>query len=720
MRRFPVLASPFAALASRPKLALGLVRLLMVTTLVTVLLASLYLQSAFDSLRAGNLSARNTNLAARSIQISLRQALADERLASLAASPAALRDATRRFNDDVRETLDRLAALDVHKTKPNSPLRASAALLRNAVPPALSRLRRLVPGQPGAIASGTDVTILVEPDRLIELVTADTLAAQLATVHRIEHRERLDIAAPLAALTLFVVLLGGSATRLIEGRQRLHAARRAASHQAQLLIGAVEHMRDGVAVFDAQDRLILGNGRLGSVAGLPDVLTAEQTSYGAMAASLAGAEPKLLDGPRPVPGEPVAGEMRVGDRVLAVYRSAMPNGSQMLTISDVTERIAAEELVRRAQRMEALGRLTGGVAHDFNNLLQALTANLEVLSVEVADMCEPRLTGLTTEALNAVERGTRLTRHLLAFARRQELAAVALDTSTIVRALRDLLARTLGDAIDVRLTAEHDLWPVFADAAGLENALLNLALNGRDAMPDGGTLSIDARNHADGDEQWVRIEVADEGAGMTPDQLARAVEPFYTTKTVGAGVGLGLSLVDGFARQSGGRFRLDSELGRGTNAILELPRAPAAPAPSPSPPPLQVGHGETVLLVEDDPVVSRASREALEQLGYEVVEAANAMSACIRLEHDGLRPDLMFTDVMMPGPLDVVDLARRARALIPTLPILFNTGDVEARVLAGIVFDDRMRLIAKPWRLAEVSSQIRFLLDQPELALAKP
>ena len=204
---------------------------------------------------------------------------------------------------------------------------------------------------------------------------------------------------------------------------------------------------------------------------------------------------------------------------------------------------------------------------------------------------------------------------------------------------------------------------------------------------------------------------------MTRDQIARAVEPFYTTKSVGAGVGLGLSLVDGFARQSGGRFRLESELGRGTQAILDMPRASAGPVANEAVASVERGSGETVLLVEDDPVVCRAAREALEQLGYRVVEAADALSACRRLEEDRLRPDLMFTDVMMPGPLDVADLARRARALMPNLPILFNTGDVEARVLSGVVFDERTLLVVKPWRLAEMSHQLRILLDRSAPAL---
>ncbi len=712
----------FAILAERPHLALGLVRLLMVVALMTLLSASLTLQTVFDSLRANNMGAVTDVVTASRVELLLQQGLAAEREARLAPDAGALVAATGRF-DRVSDAIGSRIRDFVAPPRSWAPaLAASATALRRAVPLAMQALRGLIPARPGAgagLGGQADGALIANASGAAERVSRDALAWRITFIDRIQRRERFGIAGSLAALTCFIVLLGGSATRLIEGRLILFAARRTATQQTQLLAGAVDHMRDGVAVFDVDDRLVLSNDRLGPVIGVAEAL-ALHTPYAALAASLAHADPPLLGAPRPAIGTPVSGEMRVGKRVLAVYRSAMPAGFQMVTVSDVTERVAAEEMVRRAQRMEALGRLTGGVAHDFNNLLQALSANLEVMSAETSGL-PGRMSALTAQALGAVDRGSRLTRHLLAFARRQELAAVPLDTAAILLGLRDLLDRTLGDEIAVELSIEKGLWPVLADAAGLENALLNLALNGRDAMAQGGRLSMTARNDMssgpDGDR--VVIEVVDGGIGMTEDQIARAVEPFYTTKAVGAGVGLGLSLVDGFARQSGGQFRLESEPGRGTRAILLLPRAPSAVASAPPVPIAAPGRGETILLVEDDPVVSRATREALEQLGYRVVGAADARSAC-RLLEDGVRPDLLFTDVMMPGPLDVGDLAARARALMPALPILFNTGDTEARVLATLRLDERMLVVAKPWRLAEISTRIRALLDrEPALAVSE-
>ena len=289
-----------------------------------------------------------------------------------------------------------------------------------------------------------------------------------SVIASIRRGERIDLAASLAALTMFVILLGGGAGRLIESRQRLLAARRIATEQAQLLHASVNHMRDGVAVFDAQDRLILSNGRLAEVAGLPEALAAAGASYTALQSAFAEADPPLLGQARPKEGAPVVGEMRIPGRVLAVYRSHMPQGGQMLTLSDVTQRVEAEDMARRAQRTDVLGRLTGGVAHDFNNLLQALSAGLDVLAAETQDAGLQAVHARIVEAQGAVDRGTRLTRHLLAFARRQQLASITLDTRALLSGLEDLLARTLGDTFELVLTVEPDLWPVLADPAALE------------------------------------------------------------------------------------------------------------------------------------------------------------------------------------------------------------------------------------------------------------
>jgi signal transduction histidine kinase/FixJ family two-component response regulator len=711
------LRTAIETLANRPKLALTWARLLMVTTLATVLSGSLYLQSAFDTLRSRNIDAFSLILASRNLQWALECAVADERLARIAGTPAELTLARQDFAHARGEVADAVAGIVAPGVRHLAAGKATA--LEQAADAAVDRLDRLIPGSPigRSAADDTDAALIANPVAIAQSIVRSATVTRQAAIARIQWRERLTLALAMLALTLFIILLGGSTARLVKGRVRLLEARRQATHQADLLGGVVEHMRHGVAVFDANDRLTLSNSHLAPVGGLPDELAAPGTFYRAVAGHLSGAEPPLLAIGRPEPGRPVAGEMRLGDRALSVYRTAMPGGGQMLTLADVTERIAAEELIRRAQRMESLGRLTGGVAHDFNNLLQALSTNLEILAAGLSSGGDGRLSALASEAIGAVERGTRLTRHLLAFARRQALASMPLDTDAMLRSLKDLLDRTLGDPIQIGLSIEPGLWPVLADAAGLENALLNLALNARDAMPHGGRLAIAARNEAGADAQSVRITVTDTGVGMTPAQLATAIEPFFTTKPVGVGVGLGLSLVDGFARQSGGWFRLESSVGVGTTAILQLPRAAEAPAADDAAAaPLMRGADELVLLVEDDPVVCRATSEAVEELGYRVVTARDAKTACQMLEAEGLRPDLLFTDVMMPGAIDVSDLAIRARALMPTLPILFNTGDIEAGILNAIVFDDRMRLIAKPWRLSDISRELRRLLGTPDRA----
>ena len=694
------------------RLMLGLIRVLMAASLLTVLGGSLYFEKTFDSLRATSIAAVETVLTGRQLSLALEAALADERLARLARDAATLRAATIRFDADAARGMRALDVL-VAPTIARAPFDGGAMV---DVPTTLTRLRRLLPGAPGMSAQAApvdDQQVLDASDAAIRMVTDRALDVRRAGIARIRRRERLDLATSLTALTLFVVLLGGSAARLVVGRQRLLAARRTATEQAQLLDASVNHMRDGVAVFDSADRLILSNGRLAEVGGLPDPLVAAGTSFEAFSAAFAEADPPLLEQARPRVGAPVSGEMRVGGRVIAIYRSHMPSGGQMLTLSDVTQRVEADELVRRAQRMDVLGRLTGGVAHDFNNLLQALAAGLDVLAAETEGAGLPAIHTRINEAQGAVERGTRLTRHLLAFARRQQLASVTLDTRALLTGLEDLLARTLGDAFELLLHVSPDLWPVEADPAALENAVINLVLNGRDAMPDGGRLVLDARNEPADDPTagQVRITVTDHGTGMTAEQMARAVEPFYSTKAFGAGTGLGLSLVDGFARQSGGAFSLAAVTGGGVEATLRLPRAASGPPAAAAPVRAARGRGEAVLLVEDDPAVCRASREALEQLGYAVTEACDAGAAWRLLDQYGLRPDLLFSDVMMPGPMDVAALVRQARGLLPDLPIVFNTGDVEARVLTEVRFDDRMKLLAKPWRLAEMSRQLRDLLD---------
>ena len=296
--------------------------------------------------------------------------------------------------------------------------------------------------------------------------------------------------------------------------------------------------------------------------------------------------------------------------------------------------------------------------------------------------------------------------------RREELVVAAVDTASVLRSIAAVLARTLGDAITVRLDVANEVGPTLGDRAQLEDALLNVALNARDAMPNGGTLTMSAADAPSAvGSPLGRIDVADTGVGLTPERIARATEPFYATGTRERGAGLGLSLVHGYAARSGGTVALSSEPGTGTVVTLRLPRAPTAPGPEHAGAIAAVEHGqgEIVLLVEDDRSVLDAVAATLDHLGFAVTTAENADAAWSLMEH-GLRPQLLFSDVMMPGRIDVAELIRRARLRYPGLPVLLNTGDLRTDVLRQVVLDDRTRLLGKPWRLGELSRLLRALL----------
>ena len=562
-------------------------------------------------------------------------------------------------------------------------------------------------------------------------------------------REQAVFLIVLVSGVAVVLLLGTASLALLVGRDRLLRAQRAVGMQAAQWRATVENLHDGVAVFDAAGGLVQWNRSLAPLTAFPAALLRQGAPFerfaeaaadwvppiladtGLADAGLAEAEraDTALDPVQPRALQPVV-EVQAGGRVLEVWRNAMPGGGQMLTIGDVTRRVAAEAIARQAQKMEVLGQLTGGVAHDFNNLLQVVSANLELMAARIDAAEAPPagwLRGRVLAAMDGVDRAARLTGHLLAFARRQPLAPEPLDAARLLMGLEDMLRRALGPTVAVELAIAAGLWPLRADAQQLENALLNLAVNGRDAMagvpPAQARLVIEARNAildkaqcADDPElmagQYVVISVVDRGCGMTAEQAARAVEPFYTTKPAGQGTGLGLSMAYGFARQSGGQLKLDSTPGRGTAVRLYIPRSPAPPPTLdvlPARPAL--GQGEMVLLVEDDPAVRGAAILALRGLGYAVEEAADADAAMAVLDA-GLRPDLLFTDVMMPGRLDAPTLAKRALELRPGLAVVFTTGYSD-RVLAGeAALDAQIHLVHKPWRIGDVASTLRLALDQ--------
>jgi len=388
--------------------------------------------------------------------------------------------------------------------------------------------------------------------------------------------------------------------------------------------------------------------------------------------------------------------------------------------TDITARLAVERQLRQSQRLQAVGQLTGGVAHDFNNLLTVILGNSEMLVESLAS--QPRLQHLAGMVQTASERAAELTNRLLAFARQQALEPLSTDVAALVMGMRGLMERTLGEDVDIRLAKAEGLWNALVDGPQLEAALLNLAINARDAMPDGGNLTVELSNaqldqdYADWNDEvapgsYVMVAVSDNGIGMPPEVVARAFEPFFTTKDVGKGSGLGLSMVFGFIKQSQGHVQIYSEQGQGTTVRLYLPRAMSSGESLVSPPDAAVTGGtERVLLVEDDSLVRRHVRGQLETLGYEVVPAGNGLEALEILER-GEQVDLLFTDIVMPGGMNGRELAAAVLQQRPGLPVLFTSGYAEQAILNQGKLDRGMHLLNKPYRLQELAARLRQVLD---------
>ncbi len=380
---------------------------------------------------------------------------------------------------------------------------------------------------------------------------------------------------------------------------------------------------------------------------------------------------------------------------------------------DITQRERAEEQLRRAQRMEAIGQLTGGVAHDFNNLLQVIRANLEMIERHLTDK---KALARLANATHAADRAADLTRQLLAFARRQPLEPEVVNPARLVQTMTEMLRRTLGEAIEVETIIAGGLWNTVADPAQVESALLNLAINARDAMPGGGRLMIELANAAlddryaarDGDitpGQYVMLAVSDTGQGMSRETIARVFEPFFTTKVEGKGTGLGLSMVHGFVKQSKGHIQIYSEPGQGTTVKIYLPRTRAAEAPAERREILTGGHGETVLVVEDDAAVREAACAMLADLGYHCIQS-DGPDAALEILRGDQAVDLLFTDVVMPGRVKTPAFVREAKALRPGMAVLYTSGYTENAIVHHGRLDEGVTLLSRPYGRADLARKV--------------
>ncbi len=409
--------------------------------------------------------------------------------------------------------------------------------------------------------------------------------------------------------------------------------------------------------------------------------------------------------------------------VLAARRNAGLKAALDQLHAEEQRRREMEETLRQTQKTEAIGRLTGGIAHDFNNLLTVIGSSIESLSTAAAES-DARARRASSLGREAVKRAGRLTHRLLAFARQQPLAMQTASINRLVSGMSELLVRTLGEDIEIETVLASGLWPTRTDPAQLENCLLNLAINARDAMPHGGKLTIETANaHLDPTYvaaypdvqagQYVMLAVTDNGAGMSAETIAKAFDPFFTTKPSGVGTGLGLSMVYGFTKQSGGHARIYSELGHGTTVKLYLPRAPiGAEVPQPEQPTRVTtasAEGETILVVEDDEAVQAVTSGFLDDLGYIAICARDAASALALVRE---RPDiaLLFTDVVLPGGTNGRKLAEEVLRIRPGLKVLFTSGYTPNAIIHGGILDPDVELLSKPFTADALAEKLRSIL----------
>ncbi|PYD92030.1 hybrid sensor histidine kinase/response regulator [Pseudomonas syringae pv. pisi] len=410
------------------------------------------------------------------------------------------------------------------------------------------------------------------------------------------------------------------------------------------------------------------------------------------------------------------------DRATAALR-ALNDTLEQRVAARTTELMQAEEKLRQSQKMEAVGQLTGGLAHDFNNLLAGISGALELMGTRIEQGRWGEVDKYIVTAQGAAKRAAALTHRLLAFSRRQTLDPQPTDVNRLMKGMTDLIQRTVGPSIVVETLGATGLWPTLVDASQLENALLNLCINARDAMPDGGRITIEASNRwIDGDVarthdmpegHYLSLCVTDTGTGMTPDVIAKAFDPFFTTKPIGQGTGLGLSMIYGFANQSGGRVRIQSEVGKGTAISLYLPRYDGTAARDEGDvhkAPFEFTQsGETILIVDDEPTVRMLLTDALGDLGYTLIEAADSLAG-LKLLRSDVHIDLLITDVGLPGGMNGRQMADAGREVRPHLKTLFITGYAENAAIGDEQLGPGMRVLTKPFAIEALAARVQELM----------
>ncbi len=552
------------------------------------------------------------------------------------------------------------------------------------------------------------------------------LLAQRIATRRLAERNEI-IAASLAALVALFALLA-TAALLVRSNARLSSSETRLANESAILQTTLDTIRDGIAMFASDGELCVFNGSFFKFLGLPQTLARKGSRLEDFRAANS-ATVSLFD-------EQLSSELDHGFRRISlngfeldIYRAPVPTGGFIIVCIDVTARTQAETVARQAQKMEAIGHLTGGVAHDFNNILQVIAANLERVAQDLGG--DTKSKERVNNAIAAVTTGARLTGQLLAFARRQPLVPRSTNVGRVVQDMTDLLRRTLGESIDVECVIAGGLWNTLIDPSQVENAILNLAINARDAMREGGKLTIEVANAFLDDAyalqhtevvagQYVMAAVSDTGSGMSSDTIARAFEPFFTTKPEGRGTGLGLSQVYGFVKQSGGHIKIYSETGQGTTVKLYLPRTRKPQEGTDSAPVRAIqGGDERILVVEDDEAVRNAVIEMVSELGYSVLKAENAEQALAVLGGNA-NIDLLFTDVVMPGPISTREMARRAQELHPDIRVLYTSGYTQNAIVHNGKLDDDVFLLSKPYRRDDLARKMRSLLDSKRMAPVVP